>query len=110
MLCHAVWSPLLLFQPEDAASACRLPIRSACATAVSNSASREALARLAEEQAALRRVATLVAQGVPRSELFGAVAQTVGRLFGADRVDAAVARVAERAADPYSAVEELLKD
>jgi LAO/AO transport system kinase len=29
---------------------------------------------------------------------------------GADRVDAAVARVAERAADPYSAVEELLKD
>src|SRR5207237_3289143 len=36
---------------------------------------------LAEEQAALRRVATLVARGVPRSEVFAAVAQEVGRLF-----------------------------
>ena len=39
---------------------------------------------LAEEQAALRRVATLVAQDVPSSELFGAVAREVGTLFGAD--------------------------
>ena len=37
------------------------------ATAIANAESREALARLAEEQAALRRVATLVAQGVPPS-------------------------------------------
>ena len=36
---------------------------------------REALARLAEEQAALRRVATLVAENVPSAELFAAVAQ-----------------------------------
>ena len=54
------------------------------ATAISNSSSREELARLAEEQAALRRVATLVAQGVPASELFGAVAEAVGRLLGTD--------------------------
>jgi signal transduction histidine kinase len=40
--------------------------------------------RLADEQAALRRVATLVAQGVPPSELFGAVAAEVGRLLDAD--------------------------
>ena len=39
---------------------------------------------LAEEQAALRRVATLVAQDVPSSELFCAVAREVGTLIGAD--------------------------
>ena len=38
-------------------------------------ASRDELRVLAEEQAALRRVATLVAQDVPSSELFGAVAR-----------------------------------
>src|SRR3954469_22644771 len=40
--------------------------------------------RLAEEQAALRRVATLVAQGVPPTELFDAVAREVGALFDVD--------------------------
>ena len=45
---------------------------------------REHLARLADEQAALRRVATLVAQDVPSGELFGGVAGEVGTLFGAD--------------------------
>ena len=54
------------------------------ATTISNSASKEKLAGLADEQAALRRVATLVAQGVPASELFGAVAEAVGRLLGTD--------------------------
>jgi signal transduction histidine kinase/uncharacterized protein YoaH (UPF0181 family) len=39
---------------------------------------------LIEEQAALRRVATLVAQGVPAGEVFAAVAREVGRLVGAD--------------------------
>ena len=39
---------------------------------------------LAEEQAALRRVATLVAQDVPSRDLFGAVAGEVGVLLGAD--------------------------
>jgi signal transduction histidine kinase len=54
------------------------------ATTISNSASREQLARLADEQAALRRVATLVAQGVAPQEVFAAVAQEVGLLLGAD--------------------------
>jgi signal transduction histidine kinase len=40
--------------------------------------------RLAEEQAALRRVATLVARDVPTSEVFDAVTREVGQLFGAD--------------------------
>jgi signal transduction histidine kinase len=41
-------------------------------------------AQLAEEQAALRRVATLVARGVPSGEIFAAVAKEVGRLVPAD--------------------------
>jgi signal transduction histidine kinase len=47
-------------------------------------ASRDELRLLAEEQAALRRVATLVARAVPASELFDAVAAEVGGLLGAD--------------------------
>jgi hypothetical protein len=54
------------------------------ATAISSSASRAELARLADEQAALRRVATPAARAVPPSELFGAVGEEVGRLVGAD--------------------------
>jgi PAS domain S-box-containing protein len=54
------------------------------ATAISNTASREQLARLADEQAALRRVATLVAHGVPPPEVFAAVAREVGLLLGVD--------------------------
>src|SRR4051794_17170486 len=37
---------------------------------------------LAEEQAALRRVATMVARGVPEEHLFDAVTQEVGQLLG----------------------------
>jgi signal transduction histidine kinase len=54
------------------------------ATAISNSASREELGRLAEEQSALRRVATLVARAVPEEQLFATIVEEVGRLFGAD--------------------------
>jgi PAS domain S-box-containing protein len=60
------------------------------ATAIANAESREALRQLADEQAALRRVATLVAQGVRPVEIFWAVSEEVGRLFGADQ--AAVGR------------------
>jgi signal transduction histidine kinase len=51
------------------------------ATAVSNAESRGALGRLADEQASLRRVATLVAQGVPAADLFSAVTKEVARVF-----------------------------
>jgi signal transduction histidine kinase len=52
--------------------------------------SRDELTRLLDEQAALRRVATLVARAVPPGEIFSAVATEVGRLVGAD--DTAVVR------------------
>jgi PAS domain S-box-containing protein len=54
------------------------------ATAIANAESRAEMARLAEEQAALRRVATLVARGAPPAELFTAVSDVVGRLVGTD--------------------------
>jgi signal transduction histidine kinase len=54
------------------------------ATAISNKASRERLAWLAEEQAALRRVATLVARESRPTQVFAAVAEEVGRLLGVD--------------------------
>jgi signal transduction histidine kinase len=60
------------------------------ATAIENAESRAALAQLAEEQAALHRVATLVAQGVRPAEIFSAVSEEVGRLLGS--VPAAVIR------------------
>ena len=54
------------------------------ATAIANSESREAIDQLAGEQAALRRVATLIAEAVPGSELFGAVVEEVGTLLRTD--------------------------
>jgi signal transduction histidine kinase len=54
------------------------------ATAIANAESRAGLARLADEQAALRRVATLVARDVPQDELFAAVTEEIGRLLGVE--------------------------
>jgi signal transduction histidine kinase len=69
------------------------------ATAVANAqnraaleASRDELARLLAEQAALRRLATLVARGIDPAEIFSAVAEEVRRMLGAD--SAGIARYA----------------
>ena len=56
------------------------------ATAISNSQAHEDLRRLADEQTALRRVATLVAQGASPSEVFEALIKEVARLVPADLV------------------------
>ena len=56
------------------------------ATAISNTQAREDLHRLAEEQAALRRVATLVAREASQEEVFTAIAQEIGQLFGSDEI------------------------
>jgi signal transduction histidine kinase len=47
-------------------------------------ASRDELRMLADEQAALRRVATLVARAVPPVDVFAAAAVEVGQVLGAD--------------------------
>jgi signal transduction histidine kinase len=54
------------------------------ASAIANSQAHDELTRLAEEQAALRRVATLVAAGAPPAEVFEAVSAEVAALLGAD--------------------------
>jgi signal transduction histidine kinase len=54
------------------------------ATAIANAESREAITHLADEQAALRRVATLVARDVSSTEVFEAVATEVGQLLDTD--------------------------
>ena len=71
--------------------------------------SRDEVHRLADEQAALRRVATLVARGVPPDDVFPAVAEEVRHILGADasiivRLDpdgqvTVLARVGERQTD-----------
>jgi signal transduction histidine kinase len=60
------------------------------ATAIANAESRASLARVAEEQAALRRVATLVAQGAAPEQVFAAVTEEFARLVPVDA--AAMAR------------------
>ena len=54
------------------------------ATSVANVQAREELRALADEQAALRRVATLVAGTAPPAAVFAAVAEEAGRLLAAD--------------------------
>ena len=70
-------------------------------TAISNIESHERIERLAAEQSALRRVATLVAREHSPDDLFAMLAAEVGVLFGADAAeilryegDAAVTMVA----------------
>jgi signal transduction histidine kinase len=74
----------ILEQPLPADSEARLAnFTDLLATAIANAESRAELARLAEEQATLRRVATLVARGAPPEEVFAAVTAEAGRLLGA---------------------------
>ena len=54
------------------------------ATAIADTEARTEIGRLAEEQAALRRVATLVARAVQPGEVFAAVAEEIGRVLEVD--------------------------
>jgi PAS domain S-box-containing protein len=56
------------------------------ATAIANAQARAEVRRLAEEQAALRRVATLVAEGAAPADVFDAVIAEVAQLLGAAQV------------------------
>lgn len=67
------------------------PFTELVATAIATAEARAELARLADEQAALRRVATLVAEGGPPSELFAKVAEEVASLLGR-HIDSAILR------------------
>jgi GAF domain-containing protein len=60
-------------------------------TAIANTDARLELARLADEQAALRRVATLVAEEAPAPDLLGKVAEEVAGVLG-DAIDSSILR------------------
>jgi GAF domain-containing protein len=84
-----LWGVMSVFskpgQPLPADTGARLAsFTELVVTAIANAESRVGLARLAEEQAALRRVATLVARGIPEEELFAAVTDEIGPLLGAE--------------------------
>jgi signal transduction histidine kinase len=84
-----VWGALALGSSLDAGLAGGVEQRLAdfadlAAIAIANAQAREQLRAIVDEQAALRRVATLVARGVAPDLVFAAVADEVGTLFGAD--------------------------
>jgi signal transduction histidine kinase len=72
------------FPPEAEAHLARFA--ELVATAVANADARAEVTRLADEQAALRRVATLVAQGAAPTAVFDAVAEEMAALLAADAV------------------------
>ena len=76
--------------PQAAATETRLAsFTELVATAIANAEAREELQQLADEQAALREVATLVAQGAEPRAVFDAVCEVTGRLTGAASVNLA---------------------
>ena len=56
-------------------------------TALTSAQARREVRRLADEQAALRRVATLVARQTPQQEVFAAIAEEIGRLLSVDAIE-----------------------
>jgi GAF domain-containing protein len=86
-----VWGAMVVLSPRhepfpEGTEARLTDFTELIATAIANAEAREALARLADEQAALRRVATLVAQEVPQADVFGAIAEEIGGLLGTEEV------------------------
>jgi signal transduction histidine kinase len=86
-----VWGAMLTAtvtdQPLPAGTDVRLgQFTDLMATAIANAEARGEVERLAEEQAALRRVATLVAQGARPSAVFDAVAAEMNQVLGAGGV------------------------
>jgi signal transduction histidine kinase len=81
--------PLYSLQLRDGEEGFALVVFMVTAAVVSELATRsrreaQESSRLGREQAALRRVATLVARGAPPTEVFTAVADELGPLLGAD--------------------------
>jgi PAS domain S-box-containing protein len=86
-----VWGAIVLLSPRSASlpedTGARLAdFTDLVATALANAESRAALSQLADEQAALRRVATLVAKGAKSEAVFSAVAHEVAQVFGVQHV------------------------
>jgi signal transduction histidine kinase len=90
-----VWGVMAVGAPQDT----RLPagverrlaeLAELMATVISNAAAREELRNVVDEQTALRRIATLVAEGAPSHVVFDAVCEEAGRLFAAPAANLSV--------------------
>jgi signal transduction histidine kinase len=55
-------------------------------TAIANTEAQDEVRRLADEQAALRRVATLVAREASQTDVFTAIAREIGQLLGTEEI------------------------
>jgi signal transduction histidine kinase len=85
----AIWGALVVSVTRDLSFPADVEVRlaqftSLVAVAIANAQAPEELALLAEEQAALSRVAVAVATEARPERLFGVVSEEIGRLFGAD--------------------------
>src|SRR5262249_34742553 len=76
-------------QPPQDIEAALGPFTELVAIAISKAEAQDDLRRLAEEQAALRRVATRVAEGAPADEIFEAVVEGIGAILGLQRIELA---------------------
>ena len=86
-----VWGAIVLLSPRSASlpedTGARLAdFTELVATALANAESRAALSQLADEQAALRRVATLVAREASPVELLATVAEEVARVLDVEAI------------------------
>jgi signal transduction histidine kinase len=94
ILAGAVWGTVAAGGPDDVPIPQHAEDRLAqftelVATAIANTQAHTELRRLADEQAALRRLATLVAQNAEPALIFDAVCRETGRLFAATTVNLA---------------------
>ena len=89
----AQWGLLLAWSQDaplpDDAEAHLTAFTELVATAIANSDARTKMSRLADQQAALRRVATLVARGMSPERLLPAVCDELRRLLGVEEFDMA---------------------
>jgi signal transduction histidine kinase len=88
---EAIWGVLVAASADAGAlgSACRARLADfgeLVAGAIASARARAELRALAEQQGALRRVATLVAQGAEPEALFGAIAGEASRILGVDAI------------------------
>ena len=89
---NRTWGAMMALStvPQPAGTEARLAsFTELVSTAIANAEARQELQRLADEQAALRHVATLVAQGAEPTAVFDAVCEVTGRLVGAASVNLA---------------------
>jgi len=84
-----VWGVMVVWSPEELPPDTEHRLESFAelvATAIANAEARAEIQRLAEEQAALRRVATLVAREASQADVFAAIGEQCARLFAAEQM------------------------